>query len=147
MVGYPDIAAAADEPAEVWAPPGLPVAASVGDCHGHPLTWGTILRAHEWLVAHASCSSAGRPAAYDSDDAGGGTLDPPPCPCTYHPVLIEARDIHLLHCHSWPGPTCGTCWAASCACGFVFDDVSDAAGRWPTGRLRCHACEVAHAGA
>ena len=47
--------------------------------------------AHQWLVAHASCSSAGRPAAYDSDDPDA-TLDPPPCPCTYHPTLIEARE-------------------------------------------------------
>ena len=128
-MGYPEVAAAAGEPAEVWTPPGQPVAASIGDCHGHPLTWGAVARAHQWLVAHASCSSAGRPAAYDSDDPDA-TLDPPPCPCTYHPTLIEARETHLLTCYAWPGPICGTCWAASCAgCGYVFDDASDAAGR------------------
>ena len=36
-------------------------------------------------------------------------------------------------CIRWPGPICGTCWAASCECGYVFDDVADAAGRWFTG--------------
>ena len=59
-----------------------------------------------------------------------------PCACTWHPVLIEERESHLLACHAWPGPICGSCWAASCSCGYVFEAVADAAGRWPSGRLR-----------
>ena len=35
---------------------------------------------------------------------------------------------------------CGSCWAASCPCGYVFDDVADAYTRWPNGRLCCYAC-------
>ena len=97
------------------------------------------------LVAHASCALTGRPAAYDSDDPDALSPDPPPCPCTYHPVLIEERYSHLHACQAWPGPICGSCWAASCVCGFVFDDVSDATSRWLSGRLRCPACEGEHA--
>ena len=62
------------------------------------------------------------------------------CPCTWHPVAIEERASHLLVCRAWPGPLCGSCWAASCECGYAFDAVADAHSRWPNGRLRCHSC-------
>ena len=54
--------------------------------------------------------------------------------------LIEERGSHMIACHAWPGPICGTCWAASCDCGFVFDAPQDAHSRWPSGRLRCAGC-------
>ena len=57
-----------------------------------------------------------------------------------HPVAIEERASHLLVCRAWPGPLCGSCWAASCECGYAFDAVADAHSRWPNGRLRCHSC-------
>ena len=70
----------------------------------------------------------------DEDPDGEG---PRPCPCQWHPVLIETLDEHRADCARWPGPICGVCWAASCECGFVFDDVSDAAGRDADGRFVC----------
>ena len=65
---------------------------------------------------------------------------PTPCPCTWHPVAIKERESHEYACRLWPGPICGSCWAASCPCGYVFDDVADAYTRWPNGRLCCYAC-------
>ena len=35
-------------------------------------------------------------------------------------------------------PVCGECWAASCACGYVFESTADARGRDALGRLVCH---------
>ena len=133
-VGYPDVA---EEPAEVWTPPEWPIETSVSDGDGHPLTWGRVAAAHVWLVRHASCESQGA-ADYSSDEEGA-----PPgggCPCTWHPVMIEERSSHLAVCRAWPGQICGSCWAASCDCGRVFEATSDAVGRWRSGRLRCHAC-------
>ena len=43
----------------------------------------------------------------------------------------EERASHLGVCRAWPGPLCGSCWSASCACGYVFDAVADAHARWP----------------
>ena len=73
---------------------------------------------------HASCEQLG--GGYSSDDE----MDAPRCPCTWHP---EEREAHLLACRVWPGPICGSCWAASCACGYVFEAVADARTRWPNG--------------
>ena len=56
------------------------------------------------------------------------------------PVAIEEREAHLFACRIWPGPICGSCWAASCACGYVFETVADARTRWPNGRLCCSSC-------
>ena len=110
--------------------------ASVSDDDGHPLTWARVVAAHEWLTRHATCAAAtGAPA-----DASGYDSDGDRCPCTWHPVAIEERESHEYVCRTWPGPICGTCWAASCECGFVFDAVGDAHSRWPTGRLRCAGC-------
>ena len=79
-----------------------------------------------------------RPArgGYSSDDEES----PARCPCTWHPVAIEERESHLFVCRAWPGPLCGSCWAASCECGYALDSVADASGRWPSGRLRCYSC-------
>ena len=49
-------------------------------------------------------------------------------------MAIAERESHLLVCRAWPGPVCGSCWSASCACGYVFDAVADAHARWPNGR-------------
>ena len=122
---------------ERWTPHGWPVGSSVTDSSGHLLTWGGVRNAHATLTAHASCDSNGGVAAgYESDEDAGGE-GPRPCPCQWHPVLIETLDEHRADCARWPGPICGVCWAASCECGFVFDDVSDAAGRDADGRFVC----------
>ena len=94
-----------------------------------------MVAAHAWLVRHASCEA--QTGGYSSDDEEG---TPVGCPCLCHPVAIEERASHLAVCRAWPGPTCGTCWSASCACGYVFDAVADAHARWPDGRLRCYPC-------
>ena len=60
-VGYPGVSETA---AETWTPPGWPVDTSITDAEGHPLTWGRVRQAHEWLVAHASCEQAA--TAFDS---------------------------------------------------------------------------------
>ena len=46
----------------------------------------------------------------------------------------------------WPGPICDVCYAVSCAgCGYVFDDVSDAAPhRTHRHRLLCYGCAAAY---
>ena len=84
------------------------------------------------------------PAAFDSDDedvGGGGNGTPPlgarPCHCQYND---DERWGHLADCQAWPGPFCGTCWAATCECGYTFETIAEAAGRWRNGRLRCAAC-------
>ena len=130
VVGYPE---AQDEPAETWTPPDWPVEAGVCDDDGHPLTWGRVAAAHAWLVSHASYGS--QAGGYSSDDDEGAPLG---CPCLWHPVAIAERESHLFVCRAWPGPVCGSCWSASCACGYVFDAVADAHARWPNGRLRCY---------
>ena len=132
-VPYPEVAA---QHAECWTPPGYPVDAGVRDDNGIPLTWAAVRYAHEWLTAHATCAAA----ASDTADASGYDSDGDQCPCTYHPVAMEERSSHLHACRAWPGPICGSCWAASCHCGFVFDSVDDSHSRWPNGRLRCSSC-------
>ena len=134
-----DSPADADEPpapAETHQPPGR---SAVCDAWGYDLTWGTVCSSHDLLVQHASCDGGGGVSGFDSDD------DSEVCPCQYHPVLIE----HLADCRlnvarwarSCPVPTCGVCWRASCACGYVFTSVADAFDVWPQdGRLRCVAC-------
>ena len=110
------------------------VEAGIRDDESHPLTWGRVAHAHEWLVRHAGCEV--QASGYASDDEES----PARCPCTWHPVAIEERESHLFVCRAWPGPICGACWAASCECGYVFDDATDASDRWPNGRLRCYVC-------
>merc|ERR1712185_62684 len=108
--------------------------ASLLDGDGHPLTWGSVFHAHQCLVAHASCPREGGPSAgtsYDSDTDGD---DAPPCPCTWHGVMIDELVSHRLTVSAWPGRVCGTCWAASCRCGYVFDSPHAAAGREHNGR-------------
>ena len=61
-------------------------------------------------------------------------------------VWAHVRNVCKESCVRWPGPICGSCWAASCECGYVFDDVADAAGRWFTGRMRCHECTASGPG-
>ena len=117
--------------------------------HGadRPLSWGGVRASHEWLATHAACPGAqGVPPSPppQARPSGGGYTsedDTEPCFCTH----IAAVWAHIRHvckesCIRRPGPICGTCWAASCECGYVFDNVADATGRWFTGRLRCHEC-------
>ena len=115
-----------------WTPPG---GAPITDASGHPLTFGTVLHAHAFLVRHASCQAASRPADYESDDDLPADA---PCPCSWHPMLLEERSLHEAAVARWPGPFCGTCWAASCQCGYTFDARGDAAGVDSRGRLVCH---------
>ena len=127
----------ADADFVTWTPPGSD--RPITDHSGHPLTFGRVLRAHASLVSHASClplpdSLSG--AHFDSDD------DDAPCPCTWHPVLIDELACDLIDVQTWPGPWCGACWRSSCACGYTFDDLADAASAAPDGRLRCHACHA-----
>ena len=125
----------AEEPAETWTPPGYPIDASIGDGDGHPLTWARVVTAHEWLTQHATCA-----AATDASDATGYDSDGDQCPCTWHPAAVEERESHTHVCRAWPGSICGSCWAASCECGYVFDAANEAHSRWPNGRLRCAGC-------
>ena len=132
-VPYPEIAG---EAAEVWTPPGFPIDGSISDDHGHPLTWARVQAAHDWLTLHATCAAA----SSELEGASGYDSDGDHCPCTWHPVAIEERSSHMYVCNTWPGPICGTCWATSCECGYVFDVIDDAHSRWHTGRLRCAGC-------
>ena len=178
-MGFPD-EADPDDPAEVWVGPGLSIEYALTDSDGHPLTWGRVASAHDFLTRHATCagqaavppavaaaasssmdphpygaqpleslstgsSAQGSPAppspdvgatGYDSGYDSGGD----PCPCTWHPVMIEAAAGHRMDVDAWPGQVCGVCWAASCVCGYVFDDVQYAHSRWPSGRPRCASC-------
>ena len=128
------------EVAEVWTPPGWPAEAAIPDETGQPLTWAHVCFAHDWLVRHATCAAADDQAATGDDDATGYESEGDRCPCTYAYELIEARPSYMDVCRSWPGPICGSCWAASCECGYVFESVEDAHSRWPSGRLRCAGC-------
>ena len=142
---YPEVA---QETAETWTPPGIPQ--PISDDDGHPLTWGKVLQSHNYLVTHASCAAAADaagPSGYDSDDADGDA--PGPCPCLWHPVAIEERASCLDAVTRWslatgPGHICGSCWAASCACGYTLDDPTHAAGRDFYGRLVCHSATCAN---
>ena len=128
-MGYTDVDP--DDPGETWAPPGRE---PLVDGDQHPLTWARVRQAHEVLVRHASCGGEGSeadPSGYDSGD------EDTPCPCLWHEMMIDELRSHRAACAAWPGPICGACWAASCACGFVFDDAADAAGRDAVGRLVC----------
>ena len=147
LVGYPEVPGYEDDPAEFWTPPGS--AFPISDDDGHPLTWGRVRLAHASLVAHASCEAAGGEAVgFDSDDedAPGSSR---PCPCQWHPAVIEELSSHASAVARWPGPICGSCWAASCACGYVLEGDGDAVGRDSQGRYVCHspgcASRVVHA--
>ena len=93
-----------------------------------------MVDAHRELVRHASCAPG--TGGYGSDSDGDG--DQRVCPCQYHDVLIEQLDDARAICASWPGPFCNTCWRASCACGYVFEDPADARGTTQSGRLYCY---------
>ena len=141
LVGYPGLEASQADPAETWTPPGRE---PLTDGDGHPLTWAVVHHAHATLVRHASCggalsrwgptTDAGRDVntGYDSSDGR-------PCPCRWHETLSDELGMHRDTCAAWPGPICGTCWAASCPCGYVFENAADAAGRDSLGRLVCAA--------
>ena len=86
------------------------------------------------------------PLAEPSTSASAAAIAAPPAG-PWHPATIEEANSHRLVIEIWPGPICGTCWAASCDCGYVFDNVTHAHARWPNGRLRCFACrEPEHQG-
>ena len=125
-----------EDPAETWTPPGYPPDGSLSDDNGYPLTWGRVVLAHNWLVRHATCAAAAGPSEATGYDSDGDR-----CPCTWHPVAIEERESHMFVCRIYPGPICGSCWAASCECGFVFEAADPAShARWANGRFRCHGC-------
>ena len=63
-----------------------------------------------------------------------------PCYCQTTAEGDDERFASTQACRTWPGPICGSCWQASCACGYVFDDAAHAVSRWPSGRLQCAAC-------
>ena len=112
---------------------------AVTDAYGHPLTWGTVWAAHTTLLPHAQCDEIGSQPAYDSDDSDEGR----PCPCQWHEAMIDEVDNARNNVRRWPGPICGSCWRATCACGHRFADLADAAarlGRGHDGRLVCDAC-------
>ena len=144
VVGYPlpDV-----EPALTWTAHGSPT--PIADCYGHPLTFGTIVASHRTLTRHASCHQWSATLMYPSGYASEGENDLEPCACTYHDALIDELSSDRHHCRAWPGPWCNDCWRASCPCGYVFDDLSDAVlvplmytgGRRPM-CSRCHAMGV-----
>ena len=119
-----------DDPPETWAPPNRP---PISDAYGHPLTWGSIVDSHRLLVWHASCTQGGY--ASDGDDDNDGAA---PCPCQWHDVLIDELANSRADIAAWPGFICGPCYAASCECGYVFEDAAHAAGRDNRQRLVCH---------
>jgi hypothetical protein len=61
-----------------------------------------------------------------------------PCPCQWHEALIDELSNSRADIAAWPGFVCGACYAASCECGYVFDDAAHAAGRDHNQRLVCH---------
>ena len=130
LVGYPDLHDP-DDPATTWT--ALGCVFPILDSYGHPLTWGNILSSHAFLVLHASCSSGRTGYASDSDGEDGDA----PCPCQWHPAVEDELHASLVSCQRWPGPICGPCWGASCACGHVFTSHHDAAGRDEMDRLIC----------
>ena len=89
---------------------------------------------HCLLVWHASCPQGGGGYTSEGDDD-----DDAPCPCQWHDVLIDELANSRLDIAAWPGFICGPCYAASCECGYIFDDVMHAAGRDRRQRLVCHA--------
>ena len=133
-MGYPATPSHTHQPAETWTAPGAP--SPILDPDGHPLTWGRVTAAHTSLASHASCSFLGA-AGFDSSDEEEGE-SPRPCPCQWHDALIDELEYDRSVVHLWPGPICGSCWAASCSCGYVFQTPSEAAGREVNGRLVCH---------
>ena len=78
-----------------------------------------------------------------------------PCACKLRNKKNRDAGINCVECKQLNRPglravkgedgahICGLCWAASCACGRVFDAETSAAGRWPSGHLRCRACSEA----
>ena len=119
-----------------WTPIGQTTETSIKDDDGHPLTWNRIEYALKWLAHHANCKYTNSNGTHD---------EPTACHCTWHPSSIEERESHLEAIKKWPGLICGTCWGASCECGYTFDSSCQAADRWPNGRLRCHGCIKDHA--
>ena len=118
------------DPAETWATPGRP---PIADPYGHPLTFGSVLAAHDTLVAHASCGPTISGYGSDGDDFDGAS-----CPCQWHGALIEEIADARRMVQSWPGYICGVCWAASCECGYVFESPAHASGRDRNHRFVCH---------
>ena len=60
-------------------------------------------------------------------------------------MLIEEIGDARLNVQRWPGPICGPCWRATCACGYYFHDPAVEAalrGRDSAQRLMCAACEA-----
>ena len=117
--------------AETWATPGRP---PIADPYGHPLTLGAVLSAHDTLVSHASCGPAISGYGSDGEDFDGAS-----CPCQWHGALIEELANARLMVRAWPGFVCGSCWAASCECGYVLDTPTHASGRDRNHRFTCHA--------
>ena len=122
--------------AEVWLPsPGIHAHAGLTgfglrDGYGYPLSYATMLREHTLLEQHFRCDTA--------EPAEGVA----PCPCQYHPVLIEELELARHHMRRWPGPVCRTCWNSRCSsCDNTFTSTSLAAGLDPEShRWVCHEC-------
>ena len=95
-----------------------------------------VVSAHDELVRHGSCSMSND--GYGSDPDVDRSYGPAPyddgyiCPCLWHQQMIERLEDDRLICHSWPGPTCGTCWRATCA--WVSELENSCASGW-TGLL------------
>ena len=106
---------------------------TIADPYYHPLTFGSVLAAHDTLVSHASCGPAISGYGSDGEDFDGAS-----CPCQWHGALIEELANARLMVQSWPGFICAECWAASCACGYVLDTPTHASGRDRNHRFTCH---------
>ena len=76
----------AQEPAEVWTPPGYPVDGGVCDDDGIPLTWSRVRMAHDWLVAHAASSAAGLGIAAAGAAGAAGAAARGACGPSWWPV-------------------------------------------------------------
>ena len=98
---------------------------AIEDGWGHPLTWGRVCDSHMALERHVLH------AVYDTDDEEDRLDD-------------DTRMIlhdHRFTCTSWPGPTCGSCWQSTCACGKRFSDATPIAARERRGlRGMCALC-------
>ena len=92
------------------------------------------MSAHDTLVSHASCGPAISGYGSDGEDFDGAS-----CPCQWHGALIEELANARLMVRAWPGFVCGSCWAASCECGYVLDTPTHASGRDRNHRFTCHA--------
>ena len=75
-----------------------------------------------------------------SDDADDATVAAWRFRLAAQALPEEERRAALTSCQRWPGPICGPCWGASCACGHVFASHHDAAGRDEMDRLICREC-------